>query len=61
MLLTDNFWIQACRATVEYINGRVDTYLRQCTVHNDRRIEVRESRRRGWVSQVIRRYVHRLD
>ncbi len=61
MFLTDNQRIQLTRGGVQRVDRRVDTQLRDLTRQYYSRIKVGEGGCRRRVSQVIRRYVYRLD
>src|SRR5690606_18212199 len=61
VLDADNQRIQLAGGGIQRIYRRINTFRSNITAQYHGRIKVREGGRRGRVSQVIRRYVYRLD
>ena len=61
MLFTHDLRVHQARVGIERVHRRVDAQLRNRTVENRRRVEVRKGRRGCGVGQVVRRHVDGLD
>ena len=61
VLLADDLRRERARRRRQRIDGRIDAELRDRALEHDRRVQVRERRRRRRIGQVVGRHVDRLE